>query len=91
MTKRTKAIRHRRKNPMQYNKKTLLQKVFTIGTVQCAIACALLGIFLALIGIYAGFWTALFVAAVGAAGAFIGGVKDKKKFLNRYFAWRPND
>ena len=65
--------------------KRFLQKVCTAGTPHCAVACALAVVFAGLIALWAGFWRALlFVAAVGF-GAFIGGVKDKKKLFQKFF------
>ncbi len=58
-------------------------KIFTPGTPQCAIACALVGALTALMLLWAGAWRTLLVAALVAIGAFIGGVKDKKAFLQR--------
>ena len=60
-----------------------LQKVFSTGTPHCAVACALAGTFIALIALWAGFWKALFVVAAVAAGAFVGGVKDKKRLFRK--------
>lgn len=58
-------------------------KVFTKGTPHCAIACALLGILIALLLLWAGVWRTLLVVVLVALGAFIGGVKDKKAFLRK--------
>ncbi|MCL1963989.1 MAG: DUF2273 domain-containing protein [Firmicutes bacterium] len=57
------------------------QKIFTKGTPQCAIACAFVGVLVALLLLWAGVWRTLLVTALVAVGAFIGGVKDKKAFL----------
>lgn len=61
-------------------------KVFTKGTPQCAIACALLGVLLALLLLWAGVWRTLLVVALVAGGVFIGGVKDKRAFFKKLFS-----
>lgn len=61
-----------------------LRKLFTVGTPHCAAACALAGVFIALIALWAGIWRALLVVAVVAIGAFIGGVKEKKQFFHKF-------
>jgi len=61
---------------------SFFKKVFTKGTPHCAIACALIGVAVALLLLWAGVWPTLLVVALVAVGAFIGGVKDKKEFLN---------
>ena len=70
--------------------KRFLQKVFSTGTPHCAVACALVAVFIALIGLWAGFWRALLFAAVVTIGAFIGGVKDKKRLFQRFFVKDSN-
>jgi len=58
-------------------------KVFTKGTPHCAIACALAGVLVALLLLWAGIWRTLLVLSLVALGAFVGGVKDKKAFVNK--------
>jgi len=65
--------------------KRFLEKVLTVGTPHCAVACALAAVFIALIGLWAGFFRALLFVAVFALGVFIGGVKDKKQLFQRFF------
>ncbi len=60
-------------------------KIFTPGTVECAIACAIIGVLTALLLLWAGFWKTLLVVALVAVGAFIGGVRDKKEFFAKLF------
>ena len=52
-----------------------------IGSRACGIACAFLGVVLALLLLYAGFWRTLFVALMAALGYFFGRVSDKKTFV----------
>lgn len=63
--------------------KGMLARFFTRGTPECAIACAFLGVFAALLLLWAGIWRTLLVFALIAAGAFAGGVKDKKAFVRK--------
>jgi len=63
-------------------KDSFFKKVFTKGTPHCAVACALLGIAVALLLLWVGVWRTLLMVALVAVGAFIGGVKEKKEFLN---------
>lgn len=57
------------------------------GTPECGIMCAVIGAVCAVLILTIGFWKMVLVAAFCAAGAFIGGVKDKlgfiKAFLNK--------
>ena len=62
----------------QDNKRSDLTK---IGSRACGIACAFLGVVLALLLLYAGFWRTLFVALMAALGYFMGRVSDKKTFV----------
>lgn len=61
---------------------SFLKKIFTKGTPQCAIACALVGVLAALLLLWQGVWRTLLVTVLVALGAFVGGVKDKKEFIN---------
>lgn len=67
----------------------LIQAMTTCGTRACGLLCAALGVALAALLLSIGFWRTLFVVALGAAGLFIGGVKDKGQFIknlvNRLF------
>ncbi len=53
----------------------------TVGTPQCALACALLGAVIAVLFLTIGFGKTLFIALFIAAGLFVGGVKDKGECL----------
>lgn len=67
----------------------LVKAMTTCGTRACGLLCAVLGVTLAALLLTIGFWRTLFVVALGAAGMFIGGVKDKGQFIknlvNRLF------
>ncbi len=71
--------------------KDFLARVFTRGTPECAVACAMAGIFAALLLLWGGVWVTLLVAALVAAGAFLGGVKDKKAFMRKLFRQSGRD
>lgn len=66
------------------------KRVFTPGTVECAIACALLGVLVALLLMWIGVWKTLLIVVLVAIGAFIGGVKDKRGFIQRLFGRRDD-
>lgn len=66
------------------------KRVFTPGTVECAIACGLLGVIVALLLLWIGVWRTLLIVVLVAIGVFIGGVKDKKAFIRRVFGNREN-
>lgn len=51
--------------------------VLTVGTPQCAVACAFLGAVIAVLFLTIGFWKTLFIALFVFAGLFAGGVSDK--------------
>lgn len=50
---------------------------FQIGTPECGWICAAVGAVIALMIVFLGFWNTVFVAALAAAGYFLGAVKDK--------------
>ena len=52
-----------------------------VGTAQCAAFCGFLGLVLAVLLLTIGFWRTLMLAVFMLVGAFIGGVKDKRSFL----------
>lgn len=60
-----------------------LKRVFTPGTPECAIACGLVGVLVALLLLWIGVWRTLLIVALVGIGFFIGGVKDKKGFFQR--------
>ena len=53
--------------------------VLTVGTPQCALACAFLGAVIAVLFLTIGFWKTLFIALFVFAGLFVGGVRDKSE------------
>lgn len=65
--------------------KDFVQRVFTPGTVECAVACGILGILVAVMLLTIGIWKTLLIVALVALGAFLGGVKDKKAFIRKIF------
>lgn len=67
-----------------------IKRVFTPGTVECAIACALLGVAVALLLMIIGVWPTLLICVLAAAGGFLGGVKNKKAFIRRLFGGRTD-
>lgn len=61
------------------------KRVFTAGTLECAIACGLLGVLVALLLLWIGIWKTLLIVVLVAIGVFLGGVKDKRAFLRKLF------
>lgn len=65
------------------------QKRFSIGTKECGLLCGGIGALVALALILFGFWKTLLIAALFAAGYFIGACDHKmstlKTILNRLF------
>ena len=58
-----------------------LTNIFKIGTPECAIFCCVAGVCLGLLLLTVGFWNALWIALLGAIGAFVGGAKGKKQVV----------
>lgn len=60
-----------------------------IGTPQCGIAFGVIGALIALMLLFLGFWSTVFVALFFAAGYFIGSSRDKaesvRKTINKIF------
>ena len=60
-----------------------------MGTPQCGVLCAVLGAILALMLLYLGFWSTVFVVLLAAVGYFVGANKDKgealKDLINKCF------
>lgn len=69
---------------MTRGNKGFFSQVFTPGTLPCAIACSVFGLMTALMLLWGGVWRTLLAAALIAAFAFVGGVRDKKAFLRRF-------
>ncbi len=62
-------------------KDSFFDRIGKIGTPECAIFAAVLAMALALLLLCTGFWNTVWVALITGAGAFIGGVKDKKQWI----------
>lgn len=67
------------------DKYQFFKRVFTPGTVECAIACGIVGVLVALLLMWIGIWRTLLICVLVGIGVFIGGVKDKRAFLRRLF------
>ena len=67
------------------DEKGFFSRMFTPGTPPCAVLCALLGALTALLLLARGIWVTLLIAVCVAAGAFLGGVRDKKAFWQKNF------
>ena len=59
----------------------IVHEMTTWGTPACGIFCGIVGAIVAVLLLTIGFWKTVLVAFLCAAGAFIGGVKDKSAFL----------
>ena len=55
--------------------------ILTVGTPQCAVACAVLGAVIAVLLLTIGFWKTLFITLCILAGLFVGGVSDKAEYV----------
>lgn len=71
--------------------KNFFQRLFTPGTVECAVGCAIVGIGVALLLLWIGVWKTLLICVLAAIGIFVGGVRDKRAFIGRILdAFRRN-
>ena len=65
------------------------KRFFQIGTPQCGIALGLIGVIVAFMLLFLGFWRTLLVAALFGVGYFFGASANKgetvKKAINRLF------
>jgi len=65
------------------------KRFFQIGTPQCGIMLGLLGVIVAFMLLFLGFWRTLFVAFLFGVGYFLGASANKgetvKKAINRLF------
>lgn len=61
--------------------KSFFDQMLTPGTRACTIFGAAVGLVFALLWLTLGFWRTLIVAVFCLVGAFVGGVKDKKRFI----------
>lgn len=64
-------------------------KWFTIGTTQCGLLMGGVGVAIAFLLIFLGFWNTLLVAALFVAGYWVGAIEGKTNFIkntiNRLF------
>jgi len=54
-----------------------------MGTPLCGVLCAVLGVLLALMLLFLGFWRTLFVAVLACAGYLIGATENKSEALRQ--------
>ncbi len=70
------------------------KEMFKIGTPECAVFMGVMALVLAVLILTIGFWSTVLVIFLVALGVFIGGVKDKKAFIqgiaNRLFPSKDN-
>ena len=55
--------------------------IFKVGTPECAVFSCAAAVGVGLLLLAVGFWNTLWIALLGAVGAFLGGVKHKKEVL----------
>lgn len=65
--------------------KTFVNQMLTPGTVPCTLFGMALGLIFAVLCLTIGVGAALLIALFCLIGAFIGGVKDKKKFVESVY------
>ena len=70
--------------------KTFVNQMLTPGTVPCTLFGMALGLIFAVLCLTIGVGAALLIALFCLIGAFIGGVKDKKKFVESAFSINKN-
>ena len=63
------------------NERSPLSNIFQVGTPECAVFSGAVAMVLGLLLLTVGFWNTLWIALFGAAGGFIGGVRDKKQIV----------
>ncbi len=63
------------------NDRSSLASVFRVGTPECAVFSCAAAVCVGLLLLTVGFWNTLWIALLGAVGAFLGGVRDKKQVL----------
>ena len=63
------------------NDRTSLVSIFKVGTPECAIFSCAAAVGVGLLLLTVGFWNTLWIALLGAAGGFLGGVRNKKEIL----------
>ena len=63
------------------NDRPSLPSIFKVGTPECAIFSCAAAVGVGLLLLTVGFWKALWIALLGAVGAFLGGVSNKKEIV----------
>lgn len=63
------------------NDRSAFWDFFKAGTPECAIFSGVAAMVLGLLLLTVGFWRTVLLALLGACGAFLGGIKDKKQWL----------
>ena len=63
------------------NERSPLSNIFQVGTPECAVFSGAVAMVLGLLLLTVGFWNTVWIALFGAAGCFIGGVRDKKQIV----------
>ena len=71
--------------------KTFVNQMLTPGTVPCTLFGMALGLIFAVLCLTIGVGAALLIALFCLIGAFIGGVKDKKKFVESVYLFFQHD
>ena len=71
--------------------KTFVNQMLTPGTVLCTLFGMALGLIFAVLCLTIGVGAALLIALFCLIGAFIGGVKDKKKFVESVYLFFQHD
>lgn len=67
--------------------KWLLQEITQPGTPQAALFCGVIGVVVAMLILIIGFFKTLLIVICCAIGLFIGGVKDKKAFIQQLISF----
>lgn len=63
------------------NDRPSLPSIFKVGTPECALFSCVAAVGVGLLLLTVGFWNALWIALLGALGAFLGGVSNKKEIV----------
>lgn len=63
--------------------KWLLQEIMQPGTPQAALFCGVIGVVVAMLILIIGFFKTMLIVVCCAIGLFVGGVKDKKAFIQK--------
>ncbi len=65
----------------EHRRRSFFDRVFVIGTPECAIFGGVAAMALGLLLLLTGFWNTLWISLLTAAGFFLGGVKEKRQWL----------